>query len=104
WVSGPSMPHPVGSSSHGIGNGLGNGVSHATSESAHEASPLSTRPIILCLGFAVSMAGLAFGLPVIIIGLVILAEGVFACVCDDYSGGFGLPKKDGGERWHCSKY
>ena len=103
WVSGPSMPHPVGASSHGIGNGLGNGVSHATSESAHEASPLSTRPIILCLGFAVSMAGLAFGLPVIIIGLVILAGGVFGWAWDDYRGRFRLPEEEEGERWPFSK-
>ncbi|TMI26348.1 cytochrome C oxidase subunit I [Candidatus Bathyarchaeota archaeon] len=60
WASGTSMPHSVGGPGHGLGNGLGNGVSHSGSESAHEASPLSTRPIILCLGFAVSMAGLAF--------------------------------------------
>ena len=103
WVSGPSMPHPVGASSHGIGNGLGNGVSHAASESAHEASPLSTRPIILCLGFAVSMAGLAFGLPVIIIGLVILAGGVFGWAWDDYRGRFRLPEEEEGERWPFSK-
>jgi len=103
WVSGPSMPHPVGASSHGIGIGLGNGVSHATSESAHEASPLSSRPIILCLGFAVSMAGLAFGLPVIIIGLVILAGGVFGWAWDDYRGRFRLPEEEEGERWPFSK-
>ena len=103
WVSGTSMPHPVGASSHGIGNGLGNGVSHAASESAHEASPLSTRPIILCLGFAVSMAGLAFGLPVIIIGLVILAGGVFGWAWDDYRGRFRLPEEEEGERWPFSK-
>jgi len=103
WVSGTSMPHPVGASSHGIGNGLGNGVSHATSESAHESSPLSTRPIILCLGFAVSMAGLAFGLPVIIIGLVILAGGVFGWAWDDYRGRFRLPEEEEGERWPFSK-
>ncbi len=103
WVSGTSMPHPVGASSHGIGNGLGNGVSHAMSEPAHEASPLSTRPIILCLGFAVSMAGLAFGLPVIIIGLVILAGGVFGWAWDDYRGRFRLPEEEEGERWPFSK-
>jgi len=103
WVSGTSMPHPVGASSHGIGNGLGNGVSHAMSEPAHEASPLSTRPIILCLGFAVSMAGLAFGLPVIIVGLVILAGGVFGWAWDDYRGRFRLPEEEEGERWPFSK-
>jgi cytochrome c oxidase subunit I+III len=103
WASGTSMPHPVGASSHGIGNGLGNGVSHATSESAHEASPLSTRPIILCLGFAVSMAGLAFGLPVIIIGLVILAGGIVGWAWDDYRGRFRLPEEEEGERWPFSK-
>src|SRR5213596_3864188 len=97
------MPHPVGASSHGIGNGLGNGVSHAMSEPAHEASPLSTRPIILCLGFAVSMAGLAFGLPVIIVGLVILAGGVFGWAWDDYRGRFRLPEEEEGERWPFSK-
>jgi len=103
WASGSSMPHSVGGSGHGVGNGLGNGVSHATSESAHEASPLSTRPIILCLGFAVSMAGLAFGLPVIIIGLVILAGGVFGWAWDDYRGRFRLPEEEEGERWPFSK-
>jgi len=103
WASGSSMPHSVGGSGHGVGNGLGNGVSHSTSESAHEASPLSTRPIILCLGFAVSMAGLAFGLPVIIIGLVILAGGVFGWAWDDYRGRFRLPEEEEGERWPFSK-
>jgi len=73
------------------------------SESAHEASPLSTRPIILCLGFAVSMAGLAFGLPVIIVGLVILAGGVFGWAWDDYRGRFRLPEEEEGERWPFSK-
>src|SRR5207245_11336218 len=97
------MSHPVGASSHGIGNGLGNGVSHAMSESAHEASPLSTRPIILCLGFAVSMAGLAFGLPVIIVGLVILAGGVFGWAWDDYRGRFRLPEEEEGESWTFSR-
>src|SRR5207247_3701948 len=66
-TGGTTMPHGSGGPDSGLGtglgNGLGNGVSHSVSESAHEVSPLSTRPILLCLGFAISMAGLAFGLP-----------------------------------------
>src|SRR5207247_8837906 len=95
WTSRRTMPHGTGGPGNvlgnGLGNGLGNALSHSVSESAHETSPLSTRPILLCLGFAVSMAGLAFGLPVIIIGLAILAWRVGGWAGDDYRGKFRLP-------------
>jgi len=49
------------------------------------------------------MAGLAFGLPVIIIGLVILAWGVGGWAWDDYRGRFRLPEEEEGERWPFSR-
>ena len=49
------------------------------------------------------MAGLAFGLPVIILGLVILAWGVAGWAWDDYKGKFRLPEEEEGERWPFSK-
>ena len=87
----------------GLGNGLGNGTSHSMSVSSHAESPLSTRPIILCLGTAVSIAGIAFGLPVIVIGVAILAWGVGGWAWDDYRGKFTLPEEPEGERWPFAK-
>ncbi|MBO0888096.1 cbb3-type cytochrome c oxidase subunit I, partial [Candidatus Bathyarchaeota archaeon] len=89
----------TGGLEHGMGNGLGNGASHSISHTTHEATPLSSRPIILCLGFAVSMAGLAFGLPMVIVGLAILSWGVGGWAWDDYKGKFRLPEEPEGERW-----
>ena len=89
--------------STGLGNGLGNGTTHSLPEAAHETSPLSTRPIILCLGLAVSVAGVAFGWPVIIVGVLIFAWGIGGWAWDDYHGKFTLPEEEEGERWPFSK-
>ena len=98
WSTETTM-HP----STGLGNGLGNGTTHSLPEASHETSPLSTRPIILCLGLAVSVAGVAFGWPVIVVGVLIFAWGIGGWAWDDYHGKFTLPEEEEGERWPFSK-
>jgi cytochrome c oxidase subunit I+III len=93
WVSSPEQL-----SMGGLGNGLGNGIPHS-SESSHELSHLSTRPILVCLGFAVGLSGLAFGWPIILVGGLVTAWGLVGWAWDDRHGKFTLPEEPEGERW-----
>src|SRR6266699_1741945 len=52
---------------------------------------------------AVSVAGVAFGWPVIIVGVLVFAWGIGGWAWDDYHGKFTLPEEEEGERWPFGK-
>ncbi len=103
WTS-PSSPSLTG---------LGNGISRDTPESTgpysgpHEHRHLSSRPITISLGMALSAAGMGFaigfsayaGFPVLVLGILICVWGLVGWARDDMHGKFTMPEEVDRENW-----
>jgi cytochrome c oxidase subunit I+III len=76
--------------------GLPNGHSHPE----HVKTPLNSRPFTISLGLGLAFIGMAVSLPLMILGIVVAAYGVYGWIKDDMHGVFRMPGEEKpGEMW-----
>jgi cytochrome c oxidase subunit I+III len=66
----------------------------------HVMTPLNSRPFTISLGLGLAFLGLIFSWPLLLIGTVVGAYGVYGWAKDDLNGIFGMPGEEiAGETW-----
>lgn len=66
---------------------------------AMHKTPLNSRPFFISLGTALAFLGLVVGLPLLLVGVVVVAYGVAGWIKDDMYSRFSLPEEEPGEIW-----